>query len=289
MTMHTDDVSARIAFSILTEPGSAELPGFVAACNGDWARALLRVISGHGPVEWQSRVPDLLEQVDQVEGDIARFNINLVIPGDDAWPIGLNDLESPPPVLYVRGNVALLNSGPAVCVTGTRASSGYGEHVAMEFVAQLVDRDVTIVNGGNHGIDQSALRAALAAGSKPVALMSGGVDRFYPAGYSDLLRRVAEVGAVISEIPPGSPASKWRFDRRAQLLAAVTSATVIVEAGRSSSALAVASHARVLGRGVGAVPGPVTSTSSVGANALIRSSAATLVTNVQEAYALLGL
>jgi len=115
-----------------------------------------------------------------------------------------------------------------------------------------------------------------------VAFLAGGVDRLYPAGHSDLLRRVAETGLLVGELPCGSTPTRWRFLMRNRLIAAVSGATIVVEAGHRSGSLNTAGHAAEIGRPLGAVPGPVTSPASAGCHRLIREYAATCVTTVDE-------
>jgi DNA processing protein len=152
----------------------------------------------------------------------------------------------------------------------------------MEASAGLVDRGYTIVSGAAYGIDGMAHRAALASNGQTIAFLAGGVDRFYPSGHDALLTRIVEAGAVVSELPCGSPPTKWRFLQRNRLIAAASQATVVLEAGWRSGSLNTAGHAATLGRPIGAVPGPVTSAASVGCHRLIREFDAILVTNAAE-------
>jgi DNA processing protein len=154
--------------------------------------------------------------------------------------------------------------------------------MAMELGAGLSDRGVAVVSGAAYGIDGMVHRSVLASGGLTVAFLAGGVDRFYPSGHDALLGRIATVGAVVSELPCGSPPTKWRFLQRNRLIAASSVATVVVEAGRRSGSLNTAAHAASVGRPLGAVPGPVTSPSSAGCHRLIREFDAVCVTSVDE-------
>src|SRR5690606_31319799 len=188
-----------------------------------------------------------------------------------------------PIALWVRGNVSTVGSLPqSISLVGARAATGYGEHVAMDASASLVDRGYTIVSGAAYGIDGMAHRAALASGGQTLAFLAGGVDRFYPSGHDALLTRIVEKGAVVSELPCGSQPTKWRFLQRNRLIAAASRATVVVEAGWRSGSLNTAGHAAALGRPLGAVPGPVTSAASAGCHRLIREFTAVCVTDAGE-------
>lgn len=214
----------------------------------------------------------------------ARYTVRLLIPGDVAWPAGLDDLGAHAPLaLWLRGNEStLISSSESIALVGARAATGYGEHVAMEASAGLVDRGYTIVSGAAYGIDGMAHRAALASSGQTIAVLAGGVDRFYPSGHEALLTRIVEEGAVVSELPCGAAPTKWRFLQRNRLIAAMSQATVVLEAGWRSGSLNTAGHAAALGRPLGAVPGPVTSAASAGCHRLIREFDAVCVTSAEE-------
>jgi DNA processing protein len=175
----------------------------------------------------------------------------------------------------------------SVSVVGARASTAYGEHVAGDLASGMAGRGFVVVSGLAYGIDGTAHRAALGAGAS-VAVVAGGVDRAYPRGHDGLMGELVRAGAVISEVPPGSAPTRSRFLQRNRLIAAITAGTVVVEAAVRSGALSTARAAAGLGRPVGAVPGPVTSSSSAGCHALVRDGRAVLVTDAAEVADLVG-
>lgn len=137
----------------------------------------------------------------------------------------------------------------------------------------------TVVSGGAYGIDAAAHRGALAAdGGATLAVLAGGLDRLYPRGNTQLLETLRERHLLISEAPPGTAPTRWRFLARNRLIAALSRVTVVVEASWRSGALSTARLADQLSRPVGAVPGPVTSAASAGAHRLIRERGAVLIT-----------
>ena len=211
---------------------------------------------------------------------------------DEHWPDGLEDLgDHGPRVLWCRGNVDVLPTRDhAIAIVGARASTGYGEHVAMDFAAGLTSRGYTVVSGGAYGIDGMAHRAVLACGGTTIAVLAGGIDQLYPAGHDELLRRIIAAGAVVSEVSPGGAPTRWRFLQRNRLIAAMAGATVVIEAGYRSGSLNTATHARDLDRPIGVVPGPVTSGASAGCHRLLRTNpATTLVTSVADVVELFGI
>ena len=207
--------------------------------------------------------------------------------GDALYPVGLLALgDDAPETLYVNGNAELLGKlNQSITITGARASTGYGEHVAMNLVTGLVERmpNLVVANGGSYGIDGMALRTALASEAPTLAWLAGGVERHYPSGHDTLFARVLSSGGVtVSAEEPGSSPTKWRFLQRNKYLAAATSATLVVEAGIRSGSLGVAYQSHALGKSTMAVPGPVTSASSAGCHRLFREGIADVVTSASE-------
>jgi len=219
----------------------------------------------------------------------ARVEAALILPGDDGWPTRMDDLGIHAPLLlWWRGPLEPRHATErAIAIVGSRAATGYGEHVAAELAGGLVERGVTIVSGAAYGIDGMAHTAALASQGATAAYLAGGVDRFYPAGNDGLLTKIAAHGAVVSEVPCGTAPTRWRFLSRNRLIAAGSGATVVVEAGRRSGSNNTAAHAAELGRPLGAVPGPVTSPASVGCHRLMREFDAVCVTSAAEAAELI--
>lgn len=209
----------------------------------------------------------------------ARF----LMPGDPDWPARLNDLgDSRPYGLWVRGNPRVLHRDQMVCIDGARASTAYGDHVTEEFAADLTSRGTTIVTGAAYGIEGAATRAALAAGGTPVVVLASGIDRPYPAGHTQLIDRVAQCGAVVTEIPPGLGPTKWRFLARNRMLASLSQTVIIPEAGARSGSLHTAARAEALGRLVGTVPGPITSAASAGCHRLLQETDAYCITTADD-------
>jgi len=216
---------------------------------------------------------------------------SLLVPGDTLWPTGFGDLgDGAPLAIWIRGDPETLRAvNRSIALVGARASTGYGEHVAMESAAGLADRGFAVVSGGAYGIDGAAHRATLASDQTTIAFLAGGVDRLYPSGHSDLLTRIAQTGLLIGELPCGSSPTKWRFLQRNRLIAAASRATVVIEAGRRSGSLNTAGHAATIGRPLGAVPGPVTSPASAGCHRLIQEFGAACVTSAAEMAELAGI
>jgi len=261
-----------------------------------------RLIRMHGPVEAlrvaASGVGQKVErflprlEVLDVERDLevgAKFAARIVCPGDPEWPQGLDDLAAAPYCLWVRGPIDVASSCQrSASVVGARSATAYGEMVATEMAAGLGERRFTIISGAAFGIDAAAHRGALATGATTIAVLAGGVERPYPSSHAALIARIVEVGAVISEVAPGSAPTKTRFLQRNRMIATMSRGTVVVEAGLRSGSLNTARTAAEHGRVVVAVPGPVTSMMSAGCHEEIRSGMALLVTDAAEAAEAIG-
>lgn len=278
---------ARAAWSRIAEPGDAKVAELVAGIGH--VAALAHVAEGGDGLG--ERFAPRLAQLD-VERDLeiaTRYDARVLCPGDEEWPIGLDDLTAPPHCLWVRGPVRL---GDVVrrsaAVVGARSATAYGEMVATELAAGLSERGFTIVSGAAFGIDAAAHRGAMAVGGTTVAVLAGGVDRPYPAAHAVLIGRIADSGAVVSEVAPGSAPTRSRFLQRNRMIATMTRGTVVVEAGLRSGSLNTARCAAEHARVVGIVPGPVTSMMSAGCHQAVRDGYAVLVTDAAEAADAIG-
>lgn len=285
---------ARAYLSSVAEPPAPALVAFVVEHGARVAADCVR--AGAVP----SAVADEVDaRRERVSGESAlaaaeAAGARLVTPEDPEWPeealrglaeareLGIAGMAEPL-ALWVRGRVRLAESlAMGAAVVGARAASGYGEHLAAQFGHDLAAAGVTVVSGAAYGIDGAAHRGALAAGGTTVAFLTCGVDVDYPAGHGRLLRAIAAQGAVVSEYVPGTAPRKHRFLVRNRLIAASGQGTVVVEAGARSGAGNTANTADALGRPLMAVPGPVTSTTSVGCHEMVRSGKAVLVTAANE-------
>ena len=190
------------------------------------------------------------------------------------YPEPLRALPDPPAVLHVLGDPAALHPAAAVAVVGARRASAYGLEVARSLGRGLAACGVQVVSGMALGIDSAGHAGALEAGAAPsVAVLAGAAERPYPARHRLLHRRIAERGAVVSEMPPGFGGYRWCFPARNRIIAALAAVTVVVEATERSGSLITADFATDLGRTVAAVPGPVTTRLGGGANLLLKAGA----------------
>ena len=225
-------------------------------------------------------------KLDDIKESIVKTESIFLTPHSPQWPIALNDLSAIPFGLVVKGDLSAL-SEKSLAIVGTRNPTPYGLRIAGDFAAGFVDREWSIVSGGAYGIDSAAHKGALIAEGRTIAVLAAGVDVAYPAGNARLFAEIAENGALISEVLPGSHAIPSRFLTRNRIIAALSQATLVVEAAFRSGSLRTARDAAELLRPVMAIPGPINAPTSEGCHRLIGERAAEIVTSVADAIELI--
>lgn len=197
---------------------------------------------------------------------------------DDTYPAKLRELSLPPAVLYVRGNIAVLNDVVYAGIVGCRKCDNYGKEVAYKIACEIGETGAGIVSGGAEGVDAASHSGALRAKAPTIAVMGSGLDVIYPSCNKELFDRIEQSGgAVISEFPFGEPPRKRNFPHRNRIIAAMSTAVVVARAGKRSGSLITANHAINMNRTVYAVPGNIGEYLSAGVNALIRDGAMPLL------------
>jgi len=203
---------------------------------------------------------------------IAAQGIQVLTWEDEAYPACLKEIDQPPPILYLRGELTIEDSW-AVAVVGTRRVTAYGRQVTEELASYLAQNGVTVVSGLARGVDAIAHQAALKAGGRTLAVMGNGVDRIYPPEHRALAEQILASGALLSDYAPGTPPEGANFPPRNRLISGLSLAVVVVEAGETSGALITAQFAVDQGREVFAVPGNILAPQSKGTNRLIQQGA----------------
>jgi len=228
------------------------------------------------------------EAMEAARERLAQRGIRVVTRLDPDYPSSLEVIAEPPWVLYALGDWSLA-SRAAVAVVGTRTATAYGRRVAEDLAAALSAAGFVVVSGMARGIDTAAhvgaLRAAGEAGGGTIAVLGTPVDQPYPAENRGLYRQIRAAGLVLSEVPPDSAIRKGAFLWRNRIIAGLSHATVVVEAGAGSGALNTAEWALKYSRGVYAVPGPITSPKSIGVLRLTRKDGVRLLIDAEELIA----
>lgn len=190
---------------------------------------------------------------------------------DSRYPTALASIADPPLVLWVRGNPVVLEQR-SVAVVGSRCASPYAVEVALHLAGGLASRGVTVVSGLARGVDSAAHRGALACG-RTVAVLGSGVDVIYPFEHDALAAAIMADGALVSELPPGTPPRQHHFPLRNRLISGLSLAVVIVEASERSGSLITARCGLEQGREVMAVPGNILTGRNRGSHALLKDGA----------------
>jgi DNA processing protein len=188
-----------------------------------------------------------------------------------AYPPLLAQIPDAPGVLYVRGDPGVL-ADPQLAIVGSRNPTPQGADTTRELARYLTDCGITITSGLAMGVDGAAHRGALEAG-RTIAVLGTGLDRVYPAAHRDLARQIAEAGALVSELPPDSPARAEHFPRRNRIISGLSLGTLVTEAALGSGSLITARLASEQGREVFAMPGSIHNPLARGCHALIRDGA----------------
>ena len=273
--VHAGEHAQRALISAIAEPGEPTISRLIRELGA--MATIERITKPDLDPALHARFFERLIRTDPL-GDLdvaARLGGRVIIPSDIDWPSQLNDLGPAAPwLLWVRGLPDLrLSMLRSIAVVGARAATAYGDRVASEFAAELAASGWCIVSGGAFGVDTSAHRGALAGGGRTAAVLACGVDLSYPPRNESLFDHICEQGFLISEVAPGAVPHRGRFLVRNRVIAALTRGTVVVEAALRSGSLATARAAEELSRMVLAVPGPITSSLSAGANQLLRHGA----------------
>jgi DNA processing protein len=219
---------------------------------------------------------DLIAELRNLESDF-------ISPIDLDWPISLMDLSSPPIGLVIKGNRGLLGGlDRSISIVGSRRPTEYGLAVSNKLAADSATAQVAVISGGAYGIDTAAHKGALGAGGSSVAVLAGGFNHLYPAENKKLFSQITSKGLLISEVMPNIKSEPSRFLIRNRLIAALSKATVVVEAEFVSGSIRTARDAAEIFRPVFAIPGQISSPLSAGCHRLIADRVADIATNLVE-------
>ncbi|MBS4960936.1 MAG: DNA-processing protein DprA [Clostridiales bacterium] len=213
--------------------------------------------------------------------ELYKDSIRFVSIMNPEYPPLLRAIASPPVGLYVRGQLPEWDN-PAVSMVGSRGCSRYGADMAVQIASGLAQKGYCVVSGMAKGIDSYSHEGALLAKGKTIAVLGCGVNVCYPASNKSLMERILSSGCIVSEYPPNTRARAEFFPARNRIISGISTATVIVEAGRKSGTLITAKDALLEKRSVLAVPGNLNSKLSFGTNDLIRSGEGTMITGYED-------
>ena len=291
MSIHSkvliDEYEARLTLFSVIEPGHT---GWSQEIQRVGAIAVLQGLLG-GQYDSQS-CSKLLRKIEQTNFEmlqtaVAVSDSEFIYPGHPQWPKQIDQLANPPIGLIVKGDLSHL-SQKSIAIVGTREPSAYGQEMAAEFATSFVMHGWNVVSGGALGIDTCAHVAALKSSGKTIAVIASGVLVDYPSSNSRLFKAISANGAMVSEVMPYVHAAQNRFLIRNRLIAALSCATLVVEAAYRSGSLRTARDAADLMRPVMAIPGQLNSPTSQGCHRLIAERAAEIVSCVEDAVEFVG-
>ena len=196
----------------------------------------------------------------------------IITLADPEYPQALLEIPDPPSVLYVRGRVGLLNQR-ALAMVGSRTPTPQGIQNAEKFASAFAETGLVITSGLALGIDAAAHRGALAVGGNTLAFIGTGIDRIYPARNRELALEIGAKGAIVSELPIGTPVTAANFPRRNRMISGISCGVLVIEAAMESGSLITARLAAEQGREVFAIPGSIHSPQSRGCHKLIKQGA----------------
>lgn len=208
--------------------------------------------------------------------DLARLNAAVLLPHEPGFPDALREIPDPPNAVFVQGNLDLLTR-PAVSIVGSRDHTAYGANVCQMVAAGAAKAGIVVVSGMARGLDAVAHSTTLEAGGGTIGILGNGLGVIYPAKNRELYEQVSAHGLLLTEFPPGERPNIGYFPRRNRLISALARVTVVIEAAEGSGTLITVGTALGQGKDVMAVPGPITSPTSVGTNRLIRDGAEPLL------------
>ena len=224
------------------------------------------------------------KQIDPDEewGSLQKRDIKVVTIKEEGYPILLKNIYSPPPVIYYQGDfVNIMKEVKGLAMVGSRKATYYGRKVARDMAGEIAKSGYIVISGLARGIDTYAHLGALEAEGLTIAVLGCGLDRIYPSENTNLARRIAEKGAIITEFPLFTKPEKNNFPRRNRIISGLSLGTIVVEATKKSGALITADYALEQGREVFSVPGSIHSFLSIGCHNLIKQGAK-LVNNCQD-------
>lgn len=223
-----------------------------------------------GLEEVKAKLLDVEEKVfeEKIENEFYKYNISAVTFASKDYPEKLKTIDSPPLVLYVRGDTKLLGK-KSIAIVGTRKPTTYGRIVCEKFTRELSSAGLVTVSGLAYGIDTVVAETTLEVGGKTIAVLAGGLDSVYPSQNKALSKRVEENGLLVSEQRIGVKPANYMFVNRNRIVSALSLGTLIVEAGKNSGTMTTARHAIEQARELFVVPGNIYSFQSEGTNNLI--------------------
>ncbi len=277
--MLSDEVKSLIHLNLMQNVGSKTIQQLVEifGCAVEVLKASseniqeeLRKVGSNAPASLVHK--KLHYELDRELELIDQHDCTIVTLYDEEYPPLLKQIQTPPVLLYVKGELTPEDM-QGICIVGTRDASDYGQQVSEQLSSKFANKNVTVVSGLAMGIDVCAHRGALRVGGRTVAVMGRGLSDIYPFEHREFAEEVVKSGALISEFPMNVETKAGNFPQRNRTMSGLTLGTVVVEAPSGSGALITAREAFGQGRKVFAVPGKILTENSKGCHELIKDGA----------------
>lgn len=214
-----------------------------------------------------------LEQAEKVVESCVSLGYRIVTIEDDTYPADLQNIYSPPAVLYIEGQLPNFSDTLSVAVVGTRQASSYGVKTAYEIAYNLSKHGVVVISGGALGVDCASHNGVLQADGVTVCVLGCGIHYNYLAENKQMRKNIAHKGAVVSEYPPDTKPMPYYFPARNRIISGLSKGVLVIEAGLKSGSLITANLALEQGKDVFAVMANINSIQSKGSNRLIKDGA----------------
>ena len=271
-----DEKVARLLLFNAISPGNIFWANQIANLG---ARQVYSRISDYQEVKEKLVKSNHLDLIAELRKSDAQF----ISPADLDWPSNLMDLSAPPIGLVMMGNRDLFaNLERSISIVGSRRPTSYGLAVSHKLAADSAAAKVVVISGGAYGIDTAAHKGAVGAGGSSVAILAGGFNHIYPSENKKLFSQIINKGLLIAEVMPTVKSQPNRFLIRNRLIAALSKATVVVEAEFVSGSIRTARDAAEIFRPVFAIPGQISSPLSAGCHRLIADRVADIATTLVE-------
>jgi DNA processing protein len=236
----------------------------------------------HQDLDWLQNELAVMD-LHSMQADLEKAGCEFITPCDLDWPTPLGDLAAPPIGLLIKGDrKALSKLKDSISIVGTRQPSQYGVEITEQISDGFIYSGFCIVSGGAYGIDTTAHISAVKKDGITISILAGGFNHLYPRENTKLFEKISERGLLISEVMPSIKSKPYRFLVRNRLIAAISKATIVVEAAYVSGSIRTARDAAEIFRPVFAIPGPITSPLSNGCHRLIVERVAEIATSVDE-------
>ncbi|MDQ1003741.1 DNA processing protein [Neobacillus niacini] len=269
--LHQSEMTWNTVFQFIKKDPSLQLdiheePRF---CQYNLFPSSTNTISKRIPTLTSIQFEHISQQIEQYE----KNGIKVITIFDQNYPSLLKEIYQPPWVLFVKGDLSLLEKHPKLAVVGSRQATPYGKNAISLMFPPLVEKGVVIVSGLASGIDTLAHEYAMKNGGKTIAVIAGGLYHIYPKENAALAKEMMKSQLIISEYPPDTKPLRWHFPARNRIISGLSNGTFIIEAKRKSGSLITANYAVNEGRDVFSLPGSIFNQNSLGTNDLIKQGA----------------